>query len=85
MNITNKSWSQIVPIQIKGTIFLRKYNSHFYYKYHHTTMDEWHQKELLNQGIEELRSNIKDGLEIVNESILDDFTNHITVNGATFF
>ena len=84
MNITNKTWSQIVPIQIKGTIFLGKYNSHFYYKHHDITMDKWHKKELLNQEIEELRSNIKDKLEIDNKSILDDFTNHITVAGATF-
>ena len=85
VNITNKTWSQIVPIQIKGTIFLRKYNSHFYHKYHDTTMDKWHQKELLNQGTKELRYNIKEKLEIDNKSILNDFTNHITVAGATFF
>ena len=56
-----------------------------YYKYHDITMDEWHKKELLNQGTEELRSNIKDELEIDNKSILDDFTNHITAAGAIFF
>ena len=48
-------------------------------------MDGWHKKEFLNQGTEELRSIIKDELEIDNKSILDDFTNHITVAGATFF
>ena len=48
-------------------------------------MGEWHKKELSNQGTKELRSNIKDELEIDNKSILDDFTSHITVAGANFF
>ena len=48
-------------------------------------MDKWHKKELSNQGTKELRSIIKDELEIDNKSILDDFTNHITVAGAIFF
>ena len=47
-------------------------------------MEEWKEKEFLNQGTKELRSIIKDELEIDNKSILDDFTNHITVAGATF-
>ena len=47
-------------------------------------MEGWHKKEFLNQGTEEVRSIIKDELEIDNTSILDDFTNHITVAGATF-
>ena len=48
-------------------------------------MDEWHKKELLNQGTEELRSVIQNELKIDNKSILNDFANHITVAGATFF
>ena len=48
-------------------------------------MEGWNKKELLYQGTEELRAFIKDEFEIDNKSILDDFTNHATVAGATFF
>ena len=47
-------------------------------------MEGWNKKELLYQGTEELRAFIKDEFEIDNKSILDDFTNHTTVAGATF-
>ena len=47
-------------------------------------MEGWNKKELLYQGTEDFRSIIKDELEIDNKSILNDFTNHATVAGATF-
>ena len=47
-------------------------------------MEGWNKKELLYQGTEEFRSIIKDEFEIENKSILDDFTDHATVAGATF-
>ena len=70
--------------KLKEDYLLEQNNSHFYYKYHNITMDEWHKKELSNQGTEELRSVIQNELKIDNKSILNDFTNHITVVGATF-
>ena len=48
-------------------------------------MERWNKKELLYQGTEEFRAIILDELEIDNKSILDDFTNHATVAGSTFF
>ena len=48
-------------------------------------MEEWHKKELSFQGTHKLSSYIKDELQIINKSMLDDFTSHITVAGATFF
>ena len=48
-------------------------------------MEGWHEQEFFNQGTKELKSIVKDELEIDNKSILDDFTNHITLAGATFF
>ena len=70
--------------KLKEDYLLEQNNSHFYHEYHNITMDEWHKKELSNQGTKELRSIIKDELEIDNKSILNDFTNHITVDGAIF-
>ena len=48
-------------------------------------MEGWKEKEFSNQGTEQLRSIIKDALGFDDKSILDDFTNHMTVVGATFF
>ena len=48
-------------------------------------MEEWYKKELLFQGTQKLSSYIKDELQINNKSMLDDFTSHVTVAGATFF
>ena len=47
-------------------------------------MEEWHEKELSFQGTHKLCLYIKDELQIINKSMLDDFTSHITVAGATF-
>ena len=68
-----------------ATITRTKYNLQLHKHYHDITMDGWKEKEFSNQGTEELRSIIKDELGFDNKSILDDFTNHITVAGATFF
>ena len=48
-------------------------------------MEEWYKKELLFQGTQKFSSYIKDELQINNKSMLDDFTSHATVAGATFF
>ena len=48
-------------------------------------MEEWYKKELLFQGSQKFSSYIKDELQINNKSMLDDFTSHVTVAGATFF
>ena len=48
-------------------------------------MEEWYKKELLFQGSQKFSSYIKDELQINNKSMLDDFTSHATVAGATFF
>ena len=47
-------------------------------------MEGWNKKELLYQGTKEFRSIIKNEFEIDNKSILNDFTNHATIAGATF-
>ena len=75
---------KIVWMKIEGNLFIRTNQLTFYYEYHNITMDEWHKKELSNQGTKELRSVIQNELKIDNKSILNDFTNHITVAGATF-
>ena len=68
-----------------GTITRTKYNLQKHKQYHDITMEGWKEKEFSNQGTEQLRSIIKDALGFDDKSILDDFTNHMTVVGATFF
>ena len=48
-------------------------------------MEGWKEKEFSKQGTEQLRSIIKDALGFDDKSLLDDFSNHMTVVGATFF
>ena len=76
---------KIVRMIIVGNLFFRTNYSLFSCVYHNITMAEWHKKEFLNQGTEELRSVIQNELKIDNKSILNDFTNHVTVIGGTFF
>ena len=68
-----------------GTITRTKYNLQLHKHYHDITMEGWKEKEFSNQGTEKLRSIIKDKLGFDDKSTLDDFTNHMTVVGATFF
>ena len=65
-----------------GTITWMNYNLHLHKHYHDITMEGWKEKEFSNQGTEQLRSMIKDELGFDDKSILDDFTNHMTVVGA---
>ena len=56
----------------------------FSLKQNDANIEEWHKKELAFQGIQEFSSYIKNEMQIDNKSILDGFTSHITIAGATF-
>ena len=47
-------------------------------------MEQWYKNELIFQGTHELSSYVKNKMQIDNKSLLDDFTSHLTVAGATF-
>ena len=48
-------------------------------------MEQWLEKDFQFQGIHQVSSYLKDEMKIDKQSILDDFTSHITIAGSTFF
>ena len=47
-------------------------------------MEQWHKQEFEFQGIHQFSSDIKNVIQIDNNSVIHDFISHISIAGATF-